>query len=65
MPQPETTIPPITIEEMAGRTDQAPWLVARAMARLIRRGLLDVTGGTPDEAIADLQRRYGPAVNGN
>lgn len=53
-----------SIEDMARRTDQAPWVVARGIARLIARGLLETTNGTPEQAIADLQRIYGEACNG-
>lgn len=54
----------MTIEHMAALSGQQPWMLARGVARLISRGLLDTMDGTREEAVASLQRRYGPAVTG-
>jgi hypothetical protein len=53
-----------TIEEAARQTNQAPWMIARGISRLIALGLLEVADGSPKEALASLRCNYGEAVNG-
>lgn len=45
----------LTVEELAARTDTAPWIVARSLANLIEKGLVRVVDGTAEEAVASLR----------
>ena len=47
-----------TVEELAARTDRAPWLVARSLIKLLEAGLLKADGGTSEQAIEGLRKDY-------
>jgi hypothetical protein len=45
----------IEIEDMARIADKPAWMIARSLARLIERGLVQVEDGTPAEAASSLR----------
>lgn len=50
----------MNITTLAQELDRAPTTVVWAMLNLIKKGLATPTTGTPEEAIADLEKRLGP-----
>ena len=49
----------LTIEELAQENDTPTWIIAGAMVRLMKRGLLAPPDGTtPDAHIAHLETAY-------